>query len=103
MMQQKLHPQTRQVRATLTHEVSYNDAWFELMFVALDRLHDAVSQQPTDGILPVAPADMVGWLEDIIYTAQEAIVEIRDNTPDETVSKAERLGQEARSTDEVMF
>jgi hypothetical protein len=53
----------------------YTDAWFEMVFQAVDRLHDEVS----NGDLPamVNPATMVGWLEDIIYTAQETISEIK--------------------------
>jgi hypothetical protein len=55
----------------------YDAAWFEMMFLALDRLHDAVSAGRPDNVSPLAPAEMVGWLEEIIYTAQEAIIEIQ--------------------------
>lgn len=83
MMQQNVQPQIQTL---------YDEAWFEIVFAALDRLHDAVSAQRPAKVSPVAPGDMVGWLEDIIYTAQEAIVEIRDNIPDETVTEAELIG-----------
>lgn len=86
-MQHNLYPQTLHARASY-----YDEAWFETIFVALDRLHDAASQECLTSVSPVAPADMVGWLEDIIYTAQEAIVEIRDNEPDKTVTKAGPTG-----------
>ena len=79
----KLHPQTQLAQA------SYDEAWFETLFLALDKLHDAVSEQRTSEVSPVAPTDMVGWLEDIIYTAQEAIVELRDNPLDETLMEAD--------------
>jgi hypothetical protein len=82
----KLHPTTQLVRA------SFDEAWFEMLFLALDRLHDAVSEPRTGNVSAVAPDDMVGWLEDIIYTAQEAIVEIREHAPDQTVTEADYVG-----------
>jgi hypothetical protein len=75
----------------------YDDEWFEAVFVALDHLHDAVSTGPSDAISPVAPVDMVGWLQDIIYTAQEAIVEIQARTPGAGPAGAELLGWKART------
>jgi hypothetical protein len=60
-----------------TNWLAYDAAWFETMFLALDRLHDAVSAGRPDSVSPIAPVEMVGWLEEIIYTAQEAITEIR--------------------------
>jgi hypothetical protein len=56
---------------------AFDVLWFEAVFAAFDRLHDALSAGCETAVLPVAPDDMVGWLEDIIYTAQESIVEIR--------------------------
>ncbi len=83
----KLHDQTQ-----LAQTASYDEAWFETVFLALDKLHDAVSERSACKVFPVAPAHMVGWLEDIIYTAQEAIVELRQHTPEDTPAKAEILG-----------
>ena len=56
---------------------AFDALWFETVFTALDRLHDALSTGCGTAVSPLAPDDMVGWLEDIIYTAQESIVEIR--------------------------
>lgn len=67
-----------QVRPTeLRLRAPYDAAWFEMMFLALDRLHDDVSAGRPDNVSSLGPAEMVGWLEEIIYTAQEAITEIR--------------------------
>jgi hypothetical protein len=67
-----------QVRPTeLRLRAPYDAAWFEMVFLALDRLHDDVSAGRPDNVSPLGPAEMVGWLEEIIYTAQEAITEIR--------------------------
>ncbi len=71
MMQPQLRPIDLLLRAP------YDAAWFEMVFLALDRLHDAVSAGSPDNVSPLGPAEMVGWLEEIIYTAQEAITEIR--------------------------
>lgn len=81
-----LNPMTQVART------SFDEVWFETVFLALDRLHDAVSEQSPANISTIAPAEMVGWLEDIIYTAQEAIVEIREKTPDQTMTEAEYAG-----------
>ena len=55
----------------------YDAAWFEMVFLALDRFHDDVSAGRLGNVSPLGPAEMVAWLEEIIYTAQEAISEIR--------------------------
>ncbi|RPJ26831.1 MAG: hypothetical protein EHM35_14615 [Planctomycetaceae bacterium] len=55
----------------------YDAAWFEMVFNALDSLHDTVSANELEDNSPMAPAEMVGWLEDVIYTAQEIIAELK--------------------------
>jgi hypothetical protein len=55
----------------------YDAAWFEMVFSALDSLHDAVCADGLEDNSPMAPAEMVGWLEEIIYTAQETIAELK--------------------------
>ena len=59
----------------------YDTAWFEALFAALDQLHDAASAGQLGAASPLAVEDMVGWLGDIIYTAEQTIVEIRDKYP----------------------
>jgi len=80
MMYQPYQPYEWPLQSALTRGI-YDEAWFETVFMALDRLHDAVSAGCPGAVSRVAPEDMVGWLEDIIYTAQEAIVEIRAQAP----------------------
>jgi hypothetical protein len=63
--------------ADLRLRTPYDAAWFEMVFLALDCLHDDVSAVRPGSVSPLGPAEMVGWLEEIIYTAQEAITEIR--------------------------
>jgi len=65
----------------LIHAEVYNEAWFEMVFQAMDRLHDMASNGCLDATLRTDPAEMVGWLEDIIYTAQETIFELRTQIP----------------------
>jgi hypothetical protein len=71
----------------------YDAAWFEMMFLAMDRLHDVVSADSPDNVSPLGPADMVEWLEEIIYTAHEAITEIRAKC--EIVTEAGKNGLES--------
>lgn len=60
----------------------YDARWFEAVFTAIDRLHDALCDESLGHVSPLGPEQMVGWLEDIVYTAREAISEIRAKQPD---------------------
>jgi hypothetical protein len=87
-MMTNFRPQTQLLHA------NFDTAWFETMFQAMDRLHDAVSDDAVlpghlSVVSPLVPAEMVGWLEEIIYTAQETIHEIQAKQP---VTEAENLG-----------
>lgn len=57
----------------------YDEVWFETMFQGFDRLHDDVSLGRLSTVSPMDPAELVGWLQDIVYTIQETISEIRGN------------------------
>ncbi|MCD4685157.1 MAG: hypothetical protein K8S97_04385 [Anaerolineae bacterium] len=81
MMRSRLHPHTGLV-LTGTRADLFDVVWFETLFAAIDRLHDEASAKNSHAVSRMAPADMIGWLEDIIYTAQEAIVELRDKHPE---------------------
>ncbi len=69
--------------------LQFSDEWFEAVFQSLDRLHDVASAGRLDKDSPVTPADMMGWLEDIVYTAQQTIAEIEANN--HPVTTAEKL------------
>ncbi len=66
-------------------------AWFESVYQALDQLHDHACAGSLNALSPVRPAEIVGWLEEFIYTAQETLLEIRAHHRGETVTKAERF------------
>jgi hypothetical protein len=70
-------PQPQFCSTDMLLRAPYDAAWFEMVFQAIDRLHDAVSAGGPATVSILAPAEMVGWLEDILYTAQEALAEIR--------------------------
>jgi ABC-type phosphate transport system ATPase subunit len=48
----------------------------ETLLDTLDRLHDAAYQDRIADEVDLSHEDIIGWLEDIIYTAQETITEI---------------------------
>lgn len=56
----------------------------------LDELHTAASQGQVTRFAGMEEAEMLNWLRDVIYTAQETIAEIQRQAPsqenDETVS-----------------
>lgn len=91
MLHSRLHPQTG-LTLNGAERALYDAAWFETVFRALDRLHDEICANGSGSVMPLSPADMVGWLEDIIYTAQEAIVElqVQDPEPEQGVTTIER-------------
>ncbi len=73
--------------------IAYDAVWFETLFNALDRLHDDVCADSLAPVPAIAVDEMVGWLEDIVYTAKETISELRAAAPGPIVSKAEYPGQ----------
>lgn len=87
MMYKQLLPQALPLVMAPT-DARYDDEWFEAVFMALDHLHDAVSLNTPDTLTPSTPVDMVGWLQDIVYTAQEAIAEIQARIPETSGRKA---------------
>lgn len=77
----------------------YSVAWFEALFDAIDRLHDDVCAGMLNHPTILAPEAMAGWLQDIVYTAQETIAELRANAPAVDGSRRITVGQEARERD----
>lgn len=90
-MTNKFHP-------NLPSERVYDAVWFEALFLAMDRLHDDCSTGLVADLSPMTPQALVGWLEDIIYTAQEAVREIKAEKPGGTAAEADVIGWEARFT-----
>lgn len=55
----------------------YSTAGMEALFVCLDRLHDHVVDGQLHMVSSLSPAELQGWLEDLIYTARETIAELQ--------------------------
>ncbi|MCK6579891.1 MAG: hypothetical protein L6Q98_17510 [Anaerolineae bacterium] len=62
-----------------TLQLLYNDARLSSLFDALDALHSAASDGSLRTVTTLSNAEMIAWLRDLIYTAQETIEEIQDN------------------------
>ncbi len=76
----------------------YSDAGLERIFQMLDLLHDFASERRLVEATPLRASEMIGWLEDIIFTAEETIREIDAHTPEFHVRDEPRvLGAEART------
>ncbi len=54
----------------------FTDAGLAMVFEAIDDLHDAVSEDQMDELTALDNRELVGWLRELVYTAQETIVEI---------------------------
>ncbi|MBK8022044.1 MAG: hypothetical protein IPK19_11610 [Chloroflexi bacterium] len=61
-----------------TLQLLYNDARLSALFDALDELHSAASDGNLGAVTTLSNADMIAWLRDLMYTAQETIEEIED-------------------------
>ncbi len=60
----------------------YSDAGFERIFAKLDLLHDLASEGRLIEATPLRATEVIGWLEDIIFTAEETIREIDAHSVD---------------------
>lgn len=70
------------------HDVQllYNDARFASLFQALDELHTAASEDDLEVMTTLSKAELLGWLRDFVYTAQETITEIENKSGNYPVS-----------------
>ncbi len=57
----------------------FTDVRFESIFNALDRLHDAASTGKLDEISNLSADEVMGWLRDIVYTANETMRELEES------------------------
>ena len=55
------------------------DLHLETVLETLDRLHTAATENRVADETTLTTEDLIGWLEDIIYTAHETINEINHN------------------------
>lgn len=62
-------------------KVLYTDAFLADLFRALDELHTAASENQVGVLSPLSEGELVGWLQDLVYTAQETIDEIEQHKP----------------------
>jgi hypothetical protein len=53
-----------------------NEVQLEALLETVDRLHSAAAQGDLQSATELSPELVAGWLEDIMFTAQEAINEI---------------------------
>ncbi len=77
----------------------FDNRGFERISVQLDRLHDLASEGHLTEATPLAPADVVEWLKEIIFTAQETVREIDAHTArlqKFTEDQANRVEQELK-------
>ena len=62
-------------------KVLYTDVFLADLFKALDELHTAASENQVGALSPLSDGELVGWLQDLVYTAQETITEIELHKP----------------------
>ncbi len=55
-----------------------NDSRLATAFETLDELHSAAADGRLHLLTTMTPRELLGWLRDLMYTAQETIEEIED-------------------------
>jgi hypothetical protein len=65
----------------INHDFHLSDARLEAMFEVFDDLHTAASEGQLEALTTLNNRELVGWLRDLVYTAQETISEIERQTP----------------------
>jgi len=63
----------------LNLQLLYNDARLANVGATLDELHTAASDGDLMALSPLSPVELVAWLRELIYTAQETIIEIEEH------------------------
>jgi hypothetical protein len=63
----------------LNFQLLYNEARIGTLLDTLDELHTAASEGRLRQITTVSDAELVGWLYELIYTAQETMAEIESH------------------------
>ncbi len=58
----------------------FSDDAFADLFARFDRLHEVASGGQLAQATPLRPSEVIGWLEDIIFTAEETVREIDAHT-----------------------
>lgn len=57
----------------------YNDVRLDSLGALLDELHSAASEGQLPTVTPLSNTELVSWLRELIYTAEETIVEIEEH------------------------
>jgi len=60
---------------------------FEGLHEVIDRLHDAASAGMLPDVTDLDPAEVIGWLQDLVFTANETIREIQSPTPEDSLDE----------------
>lgn len=59
-----------------TLHLLYNEARLAALYDALDELHGAASEGALPTTTTLSNAELMGWLREIVYTAQETMAEM---------------------------
>jgi hypothetical protein len=59
----------------------YTDARLAELLEALDELHTAASEGQLYNVISLNQREVLAWLREVVYTAEEAMLEIEQTTP----------------------
>ncbi|MBZ0301986.1 MAG: hypothetical protein K8J31_19715 [Anaerolineae bacterium] len=58
-------------------QIIYNNTRLAGLFQSLDELHSAASEGRLRNVTALSDAELIGWLQELMYTAEETIAEIQ--------------------------
>jgi hypothetical protein len=64
------------IRTQFNRDLLLTDAGLAAVYEAFDDLHDAVSEGQIEDMTPLDQRELLGWLRELVFTAQETIAEI---------------------------
>ena len=71
------------IRTQFNRDFLLTDVGLAAVYEAFDDLHDAVSEGQIQALTPLDRRELLGWLHELVFTAQETIAEIEKvKTPD---------------------
>jgi hypothetical protein len=57
-------------------QLFYSEARLDALLQVLDELHTAASEDRLSTVTAVSKVELVGWLHELVYTANETIAEV---------------------------
>ncbi len=93
-----LHPTPAPTLHLVFNERRMGNAQLESLLDTLDELHDAASEGTLPQMTNMSKTDLLAWLNEVIYTAQETLTELESTAVSEASGKVPPLALVRKSS-----